>query len=389
MINTQTILIVDDEVINRKVLIFALQKYHYRFLEAEDGLEGMNLVKNNPINLIFLDLMMPKMDGFEFLEWIKTQEGYKNIPVIVNSALSDSHYIQKALNYGSFDYFTKPIKSDVLHFQLPLKVKNALNFYQLLTEVIDKQRQLMEHNDYLKSELTLASELQRALLPLKIPCQPGIRAAAFYNPSEQLGGDFYDIIPDQSGYRLLVADVSGHGTPSALLTSAIKSYFNNLVDEDYSPSIIMNRMNESLYRLMKETDYFVTGIYAELHREPYRLIISNAGHPLPPVYHPDSDCFESDRSMSYFLGISPDNVFTETPINIETGDCILFYTDGIIEARNAIKTQYGVDRLKDVLRKNYQLDPNRLIEQIMKDLDLFLDGVSSGDDITLLVLKLD
>ncbi len=388
--NENSILIVDDEIINRKVLIYALQRFNYHFFEAENGLQAIEIIKNHLVHLIILDLMMPEMDGFQFMEWIKLHTEYQNIPIIVNSALSDNQYIQKSLTFGSYDYFTKPIKSDVLHLQLPLKVKNALNFYQLLNEVMENRNKLLLQNEYLSKELNLASELQRTLMPQRLPECAKIELAHVYQPSTQLGGDFYDIELEKNLYQLIIADVSGHGTPAALLTSALKSYFNTFIEDYPTPPEFLQHISQNLYHLMKNTDFYVSGLFAQIDLTTFTMTFSNAGHHTPIIYHWRNNSFESIPAPSFFLGIAEDTIYDSYQVQLESNDILVFFTDGIIEARNAQRKEFGIDQLKHVIAKNAHAHPKIILTSILNQLSIFLNHQNQpNDDITIICLKLN
>jgi two-component system cell cycle response regulator len=138
-----TILLVDDEKVNLKILMTILRNGGYEFLEAASGKEALGLLKQGEADLIILDLMMPGMDGFQTLEKIKENPSTAFIPVIIASALKDSTAIEKGLELGANDYFTKPLSDDDRRFQLPLKVRNLIKMKKM-------QDQLVSLNDELK-----------------------------------------------------------------------------------------------------------------------------------------------------------------------------------------------------------------------------------------------
>ena len=124
----QTILIVDDVMLNRAVIRGVLKKQfsHVEFHEADDGIQAMNAIEKYDVDLVILDLLMPNKDGFEVLKALKADKQYEGIPIIVISSLQDIESIQKALELGAYEYFTKPFSSNQLEVILPQKVRNAL-----------------------------------------------------------------------------------------------------------------------------------------------------------------------------------------------------------------------------------------------------------------------
>ncbi|MCK4224456.1 MAG: response regulator [candidate division Zixibacteria bacterium] len=144
-----TILLVDDEKMNLKILSTVLRKGRYQFLEAESGEEALELLERENVDLIVLDLMMPGMDGFQTLERIEQNRSTAFIPVIIASALKDSVAIEKGLELGANDYFTKPLSDDDRRFQLPLKVRNLIKMKKMQDELVNLNHELRKMQDRL------------------------------------------------------------------------------------------------------------------------------------------------------------------------------------------------------------------------------------------------
>ncbi len=144
-----TILLVDDEKMNLKFLRTVLRKGDYRFLEAESGEEALELLEREKADLIILDLMMPGMDGFQVLEKTKDNPTTVCIPVIIASALKDSTAIERGLELGANDYFTKPLSDDDRRFQLPLKVRNLIKLKKMQDELVSLNHELRKTQEKL------------------------------------------------------------------------------------------------------------------------------------------------------------------------------------------------------------------------------------------------
>jgi CheY-like chemotaxis protein len=144
-----TILLVDDEKMNLRILRTILRKGKYRFLEAESGEDALKVMEQENVDLVVLDLMMPGMDGFQTLEVIKGDASTAFIPVIIASALKDSVDIEKGLELGANDYFTKPLSDDDRRFQLPLKVRNLVKMKRMQDELVNLNKELKKVQDKL------------------------------------------------------------------------------------------------------------------------------------------------------------------------------------------------------------------------------------------------
>jgi CheY-like chemotaxis protein len=160
----QTVLLVDDEKMNIKILETVLRKDGYRFFEAESGEGALRTLEQESIDLILLDLMMPGMDGFQTLEKIKQNPSTTFIPIIIASALKESIDIEKGLELGANDYFTKPLSDDDRRFQLPLKVRNLIKFKKMQDELTNLNHELRRTQEKLieKERETVVVEMAGA-----------------------------------------------------------------------------------------------------------------------------------------------------------------------------------------------------------------------------------
>ena len=157
-----TILLVDDEKMNLKILRTILRKGEYGFLEAESGEEALTILEKENADLIVLDLMMPGMDGFQVLERVKTNPSTDFIPVIIASALKDAAAIEKGLESGANDYFTKPLSDDDRRFQLPLKVRNLIKLKKMQDELVELNRELKETQEKLIEKEKVSAGVEMA-----------------------------------------------------------------------------------------------------------------------------------------------------------------------------------------------------------------------------------
>jgi two-component system cell cycle response regulator len=157
-----TILLVDDETMNLKILRTILRKGEYRFLEAEEGEGALQLLGREKVDLIVLDLMMPGTDGFQVLERVKSNPSTDFIPVIIASALKDSSAIERGLELGANDYFTKPLSDDDRRFQLPLKVRNLVKSKKMQDQLADLNRELKEAQEKLIEKEKVSAVVEMA-----------------------------------------------------------------------------------------------------------------------------------------------------------------------------------------------------------------------------------
>lgn len=268
------ILIADDMLLNRKLIRRALEQKisNVNFLEAEDGHKALEYIYKGAVDIIILDLIMPKKNGFEVIKAVKSQEEYRDIPIIVNSAMDEIDTIQEALELGATDYFTKPLTMQQMQIVLPVKVKNALKAYQ-------QKRLLLEMNQRMKEQLKVATALQSILID-ESKSLPDVEMIGKYIPSSELSGDFYECIQIEDKVWLFIADVSGHGVAAAMISSMMKVMFKNLVSQYLTPAEVLREMNSTFYNMTHGT-YYITAFVGLI--QDGVLTYSNGGHPYPII----------------------------------------------------------------------------------------------------------
>lgn len=378
-----TILIVDDARLNRELFKLSLVRAGYRVLEAENGRQAVEIMESRPVDLVLLDLIMPVMDGFEFLHWRNSNPAYTAIPVIVHSALDDFQSIERALSLDSYDYFTKPLTEHDIKVVLPLKVKNAVNAKRLYFETMAK-------NERLNSELELAARYQRFLLPEDCTVG-GARVATFYRPHIGVAGDFFDVVEVDGDPALIMADVSGHGLLSAMVSSILKPLFSYYVAQTGSPRKTLERLNRDLLSLTREEDYVTAFCAIHRHRDN-RLVYASAGHPAQWLWSRGEEQVIELQTGGFLLGMFPADhpAFeqAEESIAVGPGDRLLAFTDGLIEAKDGDGLILGPERARERFGETVELPP-RAAADSMWDLVADHGGQTLQDDIALLMVDLD
>lgn len=375
------ILIVDDARINRELLRLNLSKHGYQFLMATNGQEAIDLLPAHPeVDLILLDLVMPKVDGFAFLRWRAGHPHVQAIPVIVNSSLDDFDSIAQALTMDSYDYFTKPLSQDDLETVLPLKIRNAVTARRLMSET-------KHQNDTMRRELEMAARYQKFLLPQGAEL-PGASITFLFEPCSAVGGDYFDFLELADGkLGFIIADVSGHGVASAMTASIVKALLPGYLSQFLSPAQAFKHLNQDLMRLTQE-DVFVTAFAALYDPARTELTWCLAGHP-PPLYVPKNQVARPLATESLFLGVfeSDNPVFTldDQTIPVAPGDRLALYTDGLTEAPNAEGQQYGIKRLEGIINQNRGCGLEELRQKVWQNLRGFVQGEFPDDVAFILV----
>jgi sigma-B regulation protein RsbU (phosphoserine phosphatase) len=249
--------------------------------------------------------------------------------------------------------------------------------------------QLRQAYNHAERELKVVADIQRSLLPRTTPAIPGLGLAAYYQTSKRAGGDYYDFFPLPDGrWGILIADVSGHGTPAAVMMAIMHSLAHNLPGPPDPPAMLLKHVNEHFAtRYTSEGEAFVTafyGIYDPARRE---LTYASAGHNPPRLKRcEDGSVHALDGVGNLPLGLFPGQEYEQATLRLRPGDQIVFYTDGITEARNDAGEMFGPGRLDEAL-ENCHLDAQGLIETVLATLKEFTGDQPPGDDQTVVVAK--
>jgi len=239
--------------------------------------------------------------------------------------------------------------------------------------------------DVVERELKVVADIQRSLLPKTIPAIPGLDIAAFYQTSQWAGGDYYDFFPRPDGkWGILIADVSGHGTPAAVLMAVTHSLAHGFPGPHDPPSALLARVNQQLATLYTaDNESFVTAFYGIYDPAARRLSYTSAGHNPPRLMRCSRGVVESlDGGRGLPLGLFADEVYEDSSIDLAPGDQITFYTDGITEAVGPDGSMYGLDRLDAILARCGG-DAAALVGDVVADVVAFAEGTAPADDQTL------
>lgn len=268
--------------------------------------------------------------------------------------------------------------------ELNLLIVLANQFFTALTtarfyvEALEKRR--------LDEELNMARQIQADLLPKELPDNEHISLAAYSRPSQTIGGDFYDFIPiDENRFGLIIADGCGKGLPAAMLISQIQAMMKSEINNGNGIQQTLTNVNKMVVRYTPK-DKFVTLFYGVFDQSKNQFEYATAGHNYPMWVHDDGKLDVLSKGGPA-LGLIEQAGYQTGVIVLQANDVILFYTDGVTEAMNIAKEQYGEIRLGELLVHNRHLSAQKIIDGILDDLSDFNDDEVLQDDRTILVLK--
>jgi phosphoserine phosphatase RsbU/P len=257
-----------------------------------------------------------------------------------------------------------------------ISIENA----RLFKTAIEKQR--------MEDELNIAREIQQGLLPEKLPSIPQFDIAALTISSKEVGGDYYDVITrKQNEYVLAIGDVSGKGTPAALLMANVQAALRALAPLCSSVAETTGQINDLTCANTRGGTKFITFFWGILDAKNHQFRYANAGHN-PPYLLRKNGTVENLEEGGLILGIFKTTTpYEEATVSLLPGDVLVMYTDGVSEAMNQNNEQFTEERLEAILKKSTSLSAKEIILQVQKDLETHTQATPQSDDITMLVLK--
>ena len=270
----------------------------------------------------------------------------------------------------------------------------ATNIYQMEVDInkyIEDITVITKEKERIGAELSVATEIQTSMLPSVFPAFPQYKEFDIFasmTPAKEVGGDFYDFfLIDDNHVALVIADVSGKGIPAALFMVVSKTLIKNCMMAKLTPSKVLEEVNNQLCE-DNNAQMFVTAWIAVYEISTARLTASNAGHEYPYIKRNNGDFELYKDKHGFVLGGMENLKFSEYTIQLNRGDKLFVYTDGVVEAMNSSNKLYGKNRTIQVLNKNKDNRSKEILTRVKADIDLFAGEVPQFDDITMLGLEI-
>ena len=381
------ILSVDDEapieLLMKQYFRRKIKAGEYEFLFARNGAEALMVLENNPdIEIILCDINMPEMDGLTLLSKVNEMRN-PALRVIMVSAYGDMKNIRQAMNNGAFDFATKPIDME----DLSRTIEKAIAQIHYVHESQKEHTQLVS----LKVDLTSASEIQQYFLPRVFPPFPEdsdkVDIFASMEAAKDVGGDFYDFFRiDEDRIALVIGDVCGKGIPAALFMVLSQTIIRSKASQYTSAAECMTEANHLLASYSVES-MFVTVFYVIYNTKTGRVTYCNAGHNPPHILRADGTVERLPKTKNVIVGVYDGVKYKEDTLQLEHGDTLVMFTDGVTEARNQAREEFGTERLNYMLSGLANTNCRQMVETVKAGLATFVDGAEQHDDITMLVIK--
>ena len=384
---TIKILSVDDEA-----PVELMMKHHFRrkirsgeyeFFFARNGLEALAVLANTPdIEIILCDINMPEMDGLTLLAKVNEMHN-PAMRVIMVSAYGDMTNIRQAMNNGAFDFATKPIDMD----DLARTIEKAIEQIHYVHESQKEHTQL----ESLKEDLISAKEIQQSFLPMVFPPFPEesdkLDIYASMTAAKDIGGDFYDFFRiDDDHIVLVIADVCGKGIPAALFMAVSRTIIHSKGMQGVSAAECLTESNRLLAN--STVNYmFVTVFYAIFNTKTGLVTYSNAGHNPPHIVRAGGTIEQLPMEGQFMVGAFEEEVYTDKTLQLDHGDTLVMFTDGVTEATDSTNRPFGTERLDIILSGVADKSSREIVEAIKAGITDFVEDAEQTDDITILALK--
>jgi phosphoserine phosphatase RsbU/P len=369
------ILIVDDAEANVDVLVNALRD-EYKLSVAIDGEGALRSVEKSPPDLVLLDIMMPGIDGYEVCRRLRAAEATRELPIMFLSSLEDVKDKTRGFEIGANDYVTKPF--EVL--EVKARVRSLLKAKAYADAV----------KDAAERDLRIAREIQMGILPADVASRvrgTGLDVYALLEPAQQVGGDLYEVLR-LADDRVLVAvgDVSGKGIPAALFMGVTMTLLRTMARQCAAPDEILRRVNDELLE-QNPRGMFVTLQCLIVDTAKGQVACASAGHHGAVLLAPEKPPRLVIQPSGRVVGMLPDNPVTTESIELQPGETLVLFTDGVSEAFDREKELFGEERLLAHLAKEPGRNAKETTLGVLEAVRRHAAGAKQSDDITVVSVR--
>ncbi len=390
------VLVVDDTPENIDILVGIL-KEKYKVKIAQSGEEALKLASKKPPDLILLDIMMPKMDGYEVCQELKSIQNTKDVPIIFLSAKTEMEDIVKGFDLGAVDYLTKPFNPT----ELLARVNTHLTIQNQRTQIEESYSQLEEKNELIMDSIRYASLIQQALLPDESTIDLALdEYFCIWEPKDIVGGDIYFFEQlNENEFLLFVIDCTGHGIPGALMTTLVKAVQRKVMatvsdGAEVSPANLLTQFNRDIKHALKQdiesTDSnagFDGGI-VYINKTEKQIRFAGASIPLFFMMNNRVKMVKGDRVSIGYRKSDVSHTFTDHDIPYNPGDSFYITTDGYLDQNGGDKGYpYGHKRFSDIIEASSSKSMSKQKEIFLKELLEYQGASGRTDDVTVFAVR--
>ena len=370
MIHPERILVVDDEAGVVRAVERVLRG-QYDLATTTSPTEAIERAKRFRPDLAILDIRMPALNGFELMQRLKAVQEDLDVILMTGSITEPDSYLIRAIQQGAFYFIQKPFDR------------------QVLQTLVERCLELRRLRALASRELTKLHLAQSRLLPQAPPSFPGYRIAFRYRPFFFATGDYHDFAHREDGsLGVFVGDSSGHGPSACMVMATIRALLYAQPDSGGDPGVALSALTRMFHRLLP-SDLFMTAVYLILQPSGQVRWAAAGQHPPLRIGPKGGMAAEDLSTVGLPVGVEPDVVYHTSTWQLEGGERLLLFTDGIIEAMDSDGRMFGLARLRTTLKEAVAegLDCDAFVQKVVDRVRNHMDGGEFGDDFTVLVIE--
>lgn len=403
------VLVVDDNDLVVQTVSDLFRQRGDHCVGVPSAAAALQQLQDGLFDLLLSDMVMPGMDGLELIRRARVLQ--PALVCLLMSGLGTRRDIISALQIGVFDFMDKPVP-DTASFNMVIdraaERSRLIHERNTLLENLKQQNvklefslqrlheafgQLRQQEEELESDLLRAQQVQRRFLPTAFSPQPGLDCFAYFGPCDQVGGDFFGTFPLPGGRMVVyLLDVAGHGVAAAIVTVTLRELMRARHRQDPegavfgNPAEMLAFMNQAVIEEQFDPPVLVTMIYAVFEPGQGRVTFAGAGHPAPLLLTRQGEARQL-QAHGAVLGAKNSSTYTATEQALLPGDTLLFYSDGLTEARDSAGREFTPERLLDTLKAQQGKTAAEAGAAIEAQWSHFLEGTVPIDDMTYIVVR--
>ena len=376
-------LVIDDDPHTEPLFRKHLQRlgptYEADFSFATSDEMALEIIKNDSgFEIVLVTVDSENISGMSLFQKIKDRSF--QVPRVALTNNYDLVHIRKAMNEGAADFLAKPFTFE-----------DMVATIEKVYDQVERRRKAWSENAELSAirrEISVAADIQQRILPKTFPNHTQLDIHAEMTPARDMGGDFYDVFNLSDGrVCFVIADVAGKSVPAAFYMAVARTLFRASATQAETPSSCLLHVNHQLCQL-EIPGMFVSAFYGIANPETGEVTFANAGHPYPCLIDETKGTVTPiEGGGGTVLGVIEPLEYEDDTLTLEPGQAIYMCTDGVTEAFDIHRKEYGEERLWECLRDNKHLDAKKIAEAVSASVAVFAKGATAHDDITSLVIK--
>ena len=391
------ILIVEDDKSTQRLLQRTLEKWGNEVACADNGVEALNLLKKEVYPIVITDWVMPELDGPGLVQEIRQNANSDYVYVIMLTSKSTKPDIIAGMDAGADDFLAKPFDPD----ELRVRVRAGQRLVKLKQELEQRNIDLLTANIRMKRDLSTAAEIQKSLLPANRSPRADLNIAWRFQPCDELAGDILNFFElDEKTIGFYVLDVSGHGVAASLLSVTLSRMLSPIMDDTSllkakrdtapfyhinSPEEVANQLNRR-FQVDAQNEQFFTMLYGVVDMESRKLTYASAGHP-GIIYLSDGQPAEVLQAPSLPIGFISNPQYHQQTLDLNKGDRVFLFSDGLIEARSADARLFGMSKMSDNLAASAGLPIEQTLDNLLEAVRQWTGGNPIDDDVSVMAFE--